>query len=263
MIKKTFKTTLMFFFGLVFCINHALALDSTPNTTLDTVHLFQTFFRDAPIAAKPYVEAGIRHDDYDHGTAMVIDAQGSYPINPKCELGAGVGFISVSPDHGSDDEGLSDIMVSGKHDVARYLTFLSDDTKVSAGGYFTLPTGDEDVGEDNTDYGVFGALRHPLYSSLVLTAVAGLDFLEIPDRRGDKDRETSLLLGCGILYPVNYQIVFVGELNYWSEGDYSLVSCGLDRTLLKISGKLRGVMGIGLDDGAPDFSIRISYLRSF
>jgi hypothetical protein len=262
MIKKTFKTTLIFFLGLVFCINSALALDSTPDTTLDNVHLFQTFFRDAPIAAKPYVEVGIEHDDYDHGTALIIDAKGSYPINPKIELGAGVGLISVSPDHRSDEEGLSDIMFSGKYDIARYLPFLSNDAKVSAGGYFTLPTGDEDVGEDNTDYGVFGALRHPLYSKLVLTAVAGLDFLEIPDRRGDKDRETSLLLGCGIIYPYNYLKAFIGELNYWSEGDYLLVTGGLDLTL-RTSGKMRGVIGIGLDDGAPDFSVRASYLHSF
>ncbi len=258
MIKKAFAAAIIFFFGSILYTDTTLARDSIRSD----VRLFQTFFQDAAVIADPLAEAGFRHDDYDNGTGNILDVQGIFPVNPKIEVGAGWGYKRYSPDHGNDQSGLADFMVSGKYDISNSMTFMPADTKTSVGAYLTLPVGDEDVGEDNTDFGFFSAFRHPLYSSLVITAVIGLDFIELPDNHGDKDRDTSLLLGAGLLCPVDDRLTLVAEWNFWSEGDYCFLTGGADYSL-NGHGKLRGFLGFGLDDGAPDYSIRLSYLHSF
>ena len=135
-------------------------------------------------------------------------------------------------------------------------------SKTAVGTYGTLPIGSEDVGEDRTDYGVFGSLRYPIASRTVLTGVMGFDWLEGRNLLGEKERDFSLLLGAGAIYSFNDQIHVLGEMNYQSEGDYMLATAGIDYEL-KIDNRVRAAIGFGLDDGAPDLTVMVSYLLAF
>ena len=97
---------------------------------------------------------------------------------------------------------------------------------------------------------------------MVITATLGLDLWETVNEKGEDDRETSLILGGGAIYPVNDQLCVIGELNLWTEGDYMMLSAGIDYKL-QMGSKVRGGLGIGLDDRAPDLQLMVSFLHYF
>ena len=88
----------------------------------------------------------------------------------------------------------------------------------------------------------------------------GTDEWGLPIYETDKStkHETSLNIGAGAIYPINEQLNLVGELFMQSEGDYMMLSGGVDYNLG--SGRIRGALGLGLDDGAPDIKIMGGYL---
>jgi hypothetical protein len=254
--KKLFLATIC-----IVCI-FSTGVVSAQGKTYDDIHLFQTFFRDTPVSLTPYGEAGVRYDDYDYGSSSFLGFQGGFPFLDKLEIGASVGMIYLDPDNRGSETDLSDFMVSGRYDISKYLTFMPDGTKTAAGAYVTLPSGSEDVGEDKTDYGAFTAIRYPIAKNTVLTGVVGFDWLETINIRGQKDRDFSLLLGAGAIYAFSDQVHVVGEVNHRSEDDYMLITGGVDYEL-KIDHHLRAAIGAGLDDGAPDLTLMLSYLIAF
>jgi hypothetical protein len=236
----------------------------------DDVHLFENFFRDATIAGAMYGEGGLVYDSYDGGNVLSLGAQGGYPIMPDLELNAALSFMSYSPDAGDGTSGISDLLVSGRYNV------VPENTRISVGGYVTLPIGSEKLfGQNSLDFGAFGAARHPLDNGMVVTGTLGLDFYEaktitvgdykivngqvVYDTKEETDHETSLALGGGLIYPHSEQLNFVGEAVLHTKGDYFLISGGADYKL-QSGGRVRGSLGIGLDSGAPDFSLSLSYL---
>ena len=234
-------------------------------STLDNVHLFQTFLQDATISTTPYGEAGLSYSDYDIFSLLNIGVQGGYAINPQIEVDANWGLVNFSPDYGDGKFSISDLTVSG-----RYL-LVSDAYKITAGGIITLPIGSKDAGQNNFDFGGFGALRYPLSNGLVISGVVGLNFLEITtveynQSTGEFEEKSkhkaSLLISPGVIYPVNEQFNIVGELNFRTEIHWALLSGGVDYTL-KSGSKVRGAIGFGLDNGAPDFMIMGSFLHFF
>ncbi|MBD3290458.1 hypothetical protein GF337_16760 [candidate division KSB1 bacterium] len=235
--------------------------------TLDDVKLFQNFLRDAPIAKTLFVDGGLEYSSYDGFSDLVIGAQGAYPLNEKLHIDGALGFASRSYENDNIDgqSGLTDLYVGGRYNL------MEDDTKVSAGGYVTLPIGEEKAGYGSLNFGAYGALRHPLDNGMVITGTLGLDFVEVTTKSFDfqtgeteeeSDYENSLTLAGGVIYPVNDQLAAVGELMLRTEYDFMMLSGGADYTL-EMGSKLRGALGIGLDDGAPDLMLMISFLHFF
>lgn len=223
---------------------------------LDDVHLFQAFLRDAPITSTIYAEGGLDYWDYENGSTLYVGAQGGYPINPQIEVNAGLDFVNISPDKGDGQSGLSDLTIAGRYAIS------PKNAKISAGGFLTLPIGEEKVGASKLNFGGFGALRHPLNNGMVITATMGLDFLETTNYEGDSDRETSLVLGGGAIYPTSDHLNVIGELMLKTKIDYLMLSGGADYKL-QAGSRVRGALGIGLDDGAPDLTIMFSFLHFF
>ncbi|NIA30185.1 MAG: hypothetical protein GWP06_09770, partial [Actinobacteria bacterium] len=185
------------------------------------------------------------------------------------EVDASLNFISFSPDQGDGQSGLSDLLVSGRYKI------VSDNVHIAAGGFITLPIGKEGVGASKLNFGAFGALRYPLENGMIITGTLGLDFYETKKSGGVKlvngalvveeektEYENTLVLGGGVIYPVNDQLSAVGELNLHTEGDYMLLSGGADY-VLNSNSRVRGALGIGLDSGAPDLQLLASYLIFF
>lgn len=231
---------------------------------LNNVHLFQSYFYDAPIAKAGYGQGGLSFSNYDNWDAFTIGVMGGYPVNEKIELGTQLHYMNISPDKGDGESGISDLEVNGRYNV-----FNKDKTNISVGAMITLPIGSEDVGQGNTNFGGFGAIRHALSSNTALVGTLGLMFFEKTEVEFNFDtfqdeKKTShdnyLNIGAGVVYAANNQLSIVGELNIETEGDFMMLSGGIDYALG--SGRLRAGLGLGLDDGAPDFMLMGAYAIS-
>ncbi len=241
---------------------------------LDDVKLFQNFLRDAPIAKTLFINGGLDYSSYDGSSSLDIGAQGAYPLNDKLHIDAALGFSSRSFDdikvggqtiEVDGESGLQDLYVGARYNV------MPGKTNISAGGYATLPIGEEKVGYGSLNFGGYGSLRHPLDNGMVITGTFGLDFIEVTtedfdwetgESSEDTEYETSITLAGGAIYPINEQMAAVGELMLRTEYDYMMLSGGVDYTL-EMGSRVRGALGIGLDDGAPDLMFKVSFLHFF
>jgi len=251
-VKKTLSLILIFLFTL------------STISAQNNVHLFQNFFRDAIIAPNFYAEGSFEYSkteiyDFDWST-MTIGVKGGYPINNKIEADARINFISITPEEGDGESGISDLLILGKYMI------VETGPNIAVGAKITAPIGSEDVGQGNLNFGFFGALRHKLADKIELTGTLGLDFFETTtnddEGKEDTEYETSLILGAGSIYYLNQKFSIVPEFMIQTEVDYTMLSCGVDY-LISSKGRLRGYFGLGLDDGAPDMMIGASYFTSF
>jgi hypothetical protein len=257
------------FFSFIILVSVGLARETT-----DEVHLFQNFFRDATIAANPYGEGFVNYSSYEYGSMFALGVQGGYGITPVLELNANLGYASFSPKNGDGSSGLTDLTVAG-----RYLVYDENSLRITAGGLLTAPIGSEEIGNGNLNFGAFGATRYTLPNAMVITGTIGLDFYETTTYTGGSldfvngqyiyvepeektEYENSLVLAGGLIYPQSDQLAIIGEIMFKTDVDYSMLSGGVDYQL-QGNGRVRGAIGLGLDDGAPDFLLMLSYLMSF
>ena len=250
--------------GLTLTLIFALAVPLTlvGQSNLENVHLFQSYHFDTPITKTKLVEGDIAFSNYDGGSAFSMGARGVYPVNEKLEIDAQLHFANSKIDNFDGKSGLTDIGVYG-----RYFLKKQDKTTFSAGGVITLPIGSDKLYSSNylfqalgssvLNFGAFGAMRHILQNGMIFTANAGLFFFEAPSY-SDSDRETSFNIGVGTIYPYSAKMNIVGELYQMSKFDFMMLSGGVDYNLGK-GKKARGMLGLGLDDGAPDLMILGGY----
>lgn len=205
---------------------------------------FQNFFLDGSHVNSFYADAGLTFADFDGANVIEIGPQIGFPVGNAFELGFDLQYLIVDPEFGDNISGLADLGVTG-----RYLVSSNADTDISIGGGLTLPVGDEDVGQGDVDISLFGALRHTTSPDLSITGVFGIEFNE----QGD-DYDASLRLGGGVVYQTSPDLQLVGELNFLTDSDSALLSFGVD---YRLSGgnRLRPALGLGLDDGSPDFAL--------
>lgn len=243
--KKLFYS--IFTLVTVFCLSAVAGL--AQSTTKDDVHLFQSYFRDAPITDLAYGQAITDYTNSDFLNTTTFALQIGYAITQKIELGTGLSYRNLDFDEPGIESGIADIPVFG-----RYI-FLDGETKLSGGVFATIPIGDEIIGQSNLDFGAFGAVRHPVSNEVVLTGTLGIDFLET----AIEDYEASLHMGAGIIYSAGKNIHILGELAVQADTDYSAISGGIDYKLAEML-RFRANLLLGLDVGAPDFGVSGGFL---
>lgn len=244
---------LFFYPGFIAVLVFIIQFDAySQNSTMDDVHLFQSFFRDAPITNTAYVEGLFDYSNFDIFNRSTVGAQGGYAITPEIEVSTGLYYRNLDFDEFGSESGIADIPVFGRYN------FMNEETKFSGGAFVTLPVGDETIGEGQLDFGIFGAVRHPANEEIVLTGTLGIDFLEtVID-----DYEASLYLGAGIIYAATEALSVIGELSIRSDIDYSALSGGVDYALGDIA-RLRANLLLGVDDAAQDFGLSGSFILNF
>lgn len=218
------------------------------------VHLFLNPLSDSPISDSAYAEGTLSYFDFDHGKGTDIGIDASFPINNQIEVAGSISYMTLDPDGFDSESGISDLAIVVKYNLQQ------GPTNFSAGGKFTLPIGDEDLGQDSFDFGGFGSVRHAVSNTIVLTGLIGANFLEIQEGN-DEDREFSLNLAGGAIFEVNNRLSVIAEADLETETDWMMIFGGADYAIN--SGRLRGGLGFGLDDGAPDFALTGGYLVSF
>lgn len=228
------------------------------NETKGDIRLFQSFFEDAHITPEPYLDGEFDYSYYDFNRADLgvyqLALRLGLPINPKTEIHGRMGMVHVDPDNGSET-GISDLYIGGRHLI------IDRETKVTAGGFITIPIGREKTWENNFDAGIYSALRHPVSEEIVLTGTIGLVYTEKPLQFGD-DHEAILRLGGGAIYQYSNEVSFIGEAVIESRYDYMLLSGGMDYKFDRKS-SIRGALGVGVDDGAPDAQVLLSFFIMF
>ena len=219
---------------------------------LEHIRLFQSFARDASIAPDHYAEGGLYFSTAAFVDAFSLGAQGGYALDGRTEINASGRWHRQSFAGGIPSRsGLGDLALSARRRLVR------GGGRWVAGASLVLPTGSGEVGEGQFDFGGFAAVRQPLDRGLVASGSTGLDLVETAG-----GRDLSLWLAGGLVYPRSQRLHLIGELAIASQADYSLLSVGAD-WLLQGGDRVRGLLGLGLDDGAPDWLLGATYMRGF
>jgi len=230
-----------------------LGISVTPSLaqgdTMDDVHLFQSFFRDAPITEKAYAGGFFDYSNFDFQNTTTIGGRLGYAVTPELEVAAGFSQLSIDFDGPGEEKGISDVPV-----FVRY-SFLAEETKLSGGVFGTIPIGDGNVAMGNLNFGFFSAVRHPVSDNVVLTGNLGVDFLET----AIEDYEASLHLGAGVIYATSEKVHIIGEIAIQADTDNSALSGGVDYKLAE-GVRARANMLLGTDEGAPDFGLTGAFL---
>jgi hypothetical protein len=227
--------------------------------------LFLGFAEDAAIIQRQWWEGMLEVDNSDSVDATILRGIVAFQPWNDVELGGTMGFGDTDAPGGFDGSGGTDLDLWGKY----MLGSDANQTDFVVGAGVTVPTGDDSagLGTDSFGAGVFGAFRYKL-PNWVLSAHAGLRMNgDGQVANVDIDGQTSVQLGGGALIPLNDRLTAVGEV--WYEGarfedfDADLRVLGGVNWHVTERGTLRGAVSFGLDDGAPDQQLLVSFAGRF
>lgn len=249
------------------CLIHILVLGLLTSSCLAAglrdVRLIQRPIEDAAYAEQAYMEGQFRYQDVDGGESSILfGGLGAVTVADDFEVGAFIGFKSTDPDVGDGESGLLDIDVYGRYNFKPIQTDAAD-IFATTGLLLSLPVGSEDLYEGTLDAEGFGAARFA-FDTFVLTGALGLringDYeRDVPGGVATADGELSIVLTGGGLLPVSDTVTLTGELDIetarFDRGDSDVrLTPGVD-VLTGDALHLRGGVGIGLTDGAPDLEL--------
>jgi len=245
----------------------------TSNPALnDPDRLFLGFVEDAAIVSQQRWEGqfqvldGLTESDAVDITALYGIAA-FQPIS-DLEVGGRVGFgESDIAGFDGDGSGATDLDLWAKY----YLGASDENTDWTVGGVITVPTGDDTAGLGADAFAVsgFGAMRHRLNKA---TVVAHVGLQMNGDGRAfgstvDLDGQFAVQLGAGVIAPFTNRLSLVGELVYRGERFDGLDDDGrlLGGVNWKVGqrGMVRGAVGVGLLDAAPDGQLIVGYAVNF
>jgi opacity protein-like surface antigen len=229
---------------------------------------------DGAVISNNWIEGSLRFQSWDID-GFEFDAwllgptfMTSLPNLPALELGARMALIHFDPDFGSSETGVTDIDIWGK-----YQFYKTHSLMLSGGLLLTLPTGSDDIihpsasGEVNVE--VFAAGR---YQADRRTALIGHFFLRKNsdadiDGGGELDGELQAGFGVGAIYEMTRQLNLIGQFNFATEAyedmDNFIQLTGGAEFKVNSNFSLRGGLGLGLDDGAPEFELMIAAAFTF
>jgi hypothetical protein len=229
---------------------------------------FLSFAEDPALAQRQWWE--IRGEFINGGKDNPVDtilARFNFAIQPirGLELGGNVGFGSTDAPGGLEDgTGATDFDVHGKWNFG-----TRGGTSFAAGVVATIPTGDDSVGLGYDAFGVkaFGSVRHD-FGGLILVADAGIRFNDNGRVGGARLKgKTSASVAGGVLFPVSPDFSFLAEGLFetarFDETDTDARILGGINWRPARNGVIRGAIGFGLTDFAPDFQVIAGYAFTF
>jgi hypothetical protein len=265
---RSSRSTLIALVVFLCCGSLVLAQSgSGSRPTSGSDRLFLAFAEDATVVDSQWWEAQVGTADWDSFDANVIEGVAAFQPWIDFEVGGRVGFGDTDADGSSrDGSGATDLDIWGKYHLGG-----SDVTEFAVGGVITVPTGDETAGLGSDAFGgsAFGAVRHRL-NQAILAAHLGLQLNGDGRRFGqtrDRDGETALQAGVGVILPFSDNLGGVGEVVFRDgrldgDDDDTRVLAGIN---WRPGGRgiFRAALGAGLSDGAPDFQALLGYAAQF
>jgi len=247
----------------IFACLSAGVVDTCSADELDGIRLLQNTTYDAPRSEVAYVEGSLRYQDYDNGSSVVIGPFGAINAGDRFEIGGYLPFESFSPDgNGDGTSGLLDPELFGRY-IFDPIETDNGSLNLTAGTVLSLPLGDEDLGAGTFDVAGFIAGR----LDMVNFAPSGYFGLRINgdqdfgsgDDKFTVDGQLSVLLGFAAIVPIGQTVAVTSEFDLETgrvDGDDSTarLTPGID-ALVGEQVHLRGGVGIGLTNGAPDLEL--------
>jgi len=244
--------------------------DPAARATSSTDRLFQAFIQEAAVVQNQWWEGQFEYSD--GGAVDVFLLRGVVAFQPwkRWEMGARVGFGNTDTPAGiADGTGATDLDAWAKY----YLGKSGEATEFAAGGWVTVPTGDDaaGLGMDAFSIGGFGSLRHR-FERVILSVHAGVRFngdgqMFEDQLRIDLNGKTSPSVGAGLIFPQSDRVTFVAEANFegarFDGGDSDVRVLGGVNWRMFNRGMFRGAVAIGLSDGAPDAQLLAAYAWTF
>lgn len=254
-----------FFAMSVLILAPAQAQPASAGRVTSENRLFLRFVEDAALVPSYWLEGQARFQQ--NTAALVPGARGpageaslltvgpvfAMNVVEDFEFGARIATAFRDPERGGSDAGLTDLDLWGK------ISVVTDPVKVALGILVTAPTGDEDkalgTGETNVEF--FGGIRKD-FSSLTIAGNAGVRINQDPDIDGlQLEGKNSLLAGAAVLFPAGRNLVLSVEYALETERidglkNDSRLFGGFEYRQHQ-SFLIRGGLGGGLSDGAPDF----------
>jgi hypothetical protein len=237
-----------------------------PSQTVD--RLFLAFAEDAAVIPGQWWEGQLALFDGDTVDATVLGLVVALQPYRNLEIGGSVGFGDTDgPGFYPDGSGATDLDVWGKWNFGS--PGGNRKTEFAVGAVATVPTGDDTagLGEDAFHFGLFGSFRHRMDGADV-TGYAGLRANGNGNISGfPLEGKTSALLGAGIVIPVKDRLSVIGETTLETERfertDEDFRVLGGINWHATDRGIVRGAVGLGLTDGAPDAQIVFGYAHTF
>lgn len=251
-------------------ISYAQAQSSGTGMTRNTSsrdRLFLSFIEDAMVVEDQWWEGWLQYDDSDSFDRTVLFGRAAFQPWRNVELGGQFGFGNTDTPGGiPDGSGATDLDFWGKY----YWRMDNEKTELAAGAVLTIPTGDDTAGLGFDAFALegFGAIRQRLKVA-VITGKVGLrangdgQIFGVADLMG----ELSVSLGAGAIIPLSDRFAIIAEIDWENERFQNTDDDGeiLGGFSLDVSnrGLVRGALGFGWTDGAPDFQLRIGYAATF
>lgn len=251
-----------------------------PASTEITDRLFLAFAQDAAVVKSQWWEGQLDYLDGSKGVptdALIVRGVVAFRPIKTLEVGGsfGLGNTNASPGR-PDGTGATDLNAYGKwvfKDVAQ-------NTDFAAGLVITIPTGDDTVGLGFNSFAsqAFGSVRYKLENVVVLGGHVGLCLNSDGEYQGnDLDGKASYQLGFSALFPLANQVSVVTEAQIQTArfdnnnpSPNNLIGAEAATQILGGinwrafgRGMLRGAIAFGLTEGAPDFSVYMSYAYTF
>lgn len=232
---------------------------------------------DGAIVRKPWLETAFTYQRWDsdriEANAWSVGPTFISPwlSNRFIELGGRFDAIYFDPKGADSETGLSDIDVWGKYQLIKNGEYM-----LSVGALLTLPSGSDKImlprssGEVNGEIFVGG--RYNVNASLAMIAHAALRYnsdrdVIVRNIRTEVNGNSQFAVGGGAIYEVNSELNLQGEINFATEAydnydnDFRLgFGAGYE---LRPDILLKSGLGIGLDDGAPDWDLTVRCLILF
>jgi len=244
---------------------------------------------DGAVVTGPWIEGEFRYQDWELGGdlgfgAFLLGTTYAMPIPnlEQMEIGGRFYLIHWDPDkyegYSLDSQfGLSDLELWGKYQ------FLADPLNLAAGLLFTLPVGSEKVvhprstGEFNGE--IFGSVRSYITESFALVGHLGVRMNSDADyklegkvagikisEKFDADGKVQFEAGGGVIFEAFPQFNILGELNFASEQydgtDNDIELTGGGEYIIQDTMCFKGGLGLGIDDGAPDWEVLLAAIFS-
>ena len=242
--------------------------------------LFLAFAQDAALVKSQWWEGQLEYSDASKGipvNAWILRGVVAFRPVKNLEVGGSFGFGDTSSSTNQfDGTGATDLEAYGKWVFPN----ASPNTDFSAGLLITIPTGDDTVGLGFNSFAsqAFGAVRSRLSNVVVLGGHVGLCLNGDGQFQGeDLNGKASYEMGFSALFPLANQVSLVAEAQmqtarFDNPNNGSNDAIGAEAATQILGGvnwrafgrgMLRGAVAFGLTDGAPDFSLLMSYAYTF
>ncbi|MBP7462630.1 MAG: hypothetical protein KBA26_15200, partial [Candidatus Delongbacteria bacterium] len=207
--------------------------------------------------------------DYDFST-MNYGAIGLIPLGRVLSVGGTFGFA----DQGDIDYG-NNYKAKGESGMVDPLVFsalkLFGANSFHLIGNASIPIGEKKIGEEKLNFGFGGRFHHAFNDQSHIAVLAKLNFYEKVTQeisytnartKEKSEYESGIYLNARYLFHFNKELLVYGRFLLDDKREITMAAAGFDFTMMSFH-HIKGEVGLGLSDNAPDLLLFISFLPGF